>query len=125
MFKFIKRLFKGGGKPIEAIKDVVKTPEMQLRELVKTVRYATSKYKIQLVNDSYYMLKNTESGNWVDLKSNSHEHSVGSTFFKDCKGELSDVIRVFNDLVPYIETIESVKTITEKSENMDMLIDKI
>lgn len=119
-----KRLF-GLVKEEEVVVEEVKNSKERLLELVKSERYKESNYKIQRINNEYYVLFNTDTDRWVDLKAPSHEHDNKSTFFSDCKGTLDVIMKTFDDFVPYIETIESIETITEKSETMNLLIKKL
>lgn len=91
---------------------MVEITDKRLLELVSSKRYKKSKYKIQLINGDY-AVKNTKSGKWVDLRSSSHEWSNHSTYWRDCKGTIAEVLATFNYVEPIIEDVSTAHTLDE------------
>jgi len=90
-----------------ASKAPVLTDNDKLSILVASDRYKNSGYKIQLINNKYYVLN--YGYEYVDLKCNEYKWRFNHRFYKDCKGGLNDVIKAFNELNPDIETITSTQ----------------
>lgn len=85
-----------------------KKNEKRLNTLIGTDTYKNSDYKIEKVNGAYG-IKNTNSGNYVDLSSGVHEWRYGTMYTADCFSSISDVLSVFHFLHPIIEPINTRK----------------
>jgi len=92
---------------LTVVKSSSKSPVLsdndKLIQLVSSEKYKRSFYRIQHINNSYYVL--SIGSEYVDLKSNAYKWGFNHRFYKDCKGSLSDVIKAFNEINPDIETI--------------------
>ena len=76
----------------------------KFKKLIESDRYKNSGYVFEKVN-GLYGIKCMSNNEYVDLTNGIYTWKYGSSYTKDCFGDMSDVINVFNFLKPIVEPI--------------------
>jgi hypothetical protein len=76
-------------------------PERKLIKLIKTERYLKSNYRIQKINDKYYVLKNINNDKYIDLSYLGFEWEFNHKYYRCCLTRgVNEIIEAFNYKIP-------------------------